>query len=152
MDATSSYRCTWNGVRFVFPPSAEPLHEYIEKYQKIFITLLVKIFLKIWCSKLDVQHSDLIVLSQLWRYLSNSTTEPEWHWTRRNRSGREVVMSNGINLTIKDRTHHATAVLTVVESAAAKQMFCWKDSEVLWIIPKNSEGNYKMYVMKTIRS
>jgi hypothetical protein len=40
-------------------------------------------------------------------------------------------MSNGINLTIKDRlTHHATAVLTVVESAAAKQMFCWKDSEV----------------------
>jgi hypothetical protein len=29
-------------------------------------------------------------------------------------------MSNGINLTIKDRTHHATAVLTVVESAAAQ--------------------------------
>jgi hypothetical protein len=32
---------------YFFPPSAEPLHEYIEKYQKIFITLLVKIFLKI---------------------------------------------------------------------------------------------------------
>jgi hypothetical protein len=35
-----------------------------------------------------------------------------------------VVMSNGINLTIKDRlTHHATAVLTVVESAAASRCF-----------------------------
>jgi hypothetical protein len=38
--------------------------------------------------------------------------------------GQEVVMSNGINLTIKDRlTHHATAVLTVVESAAASRCF-----------------------------
>jgi hypothetical protein len=69
------------------------------------------------------QESDLICLSQLWRYLSY--LQGGWNdiGTRRNRAGREVVMSNGINLTINRLTHHAT-VLTVVESAAAKQMFC----------------------------
>jgi hypothetical protein len=34
----------WGTILVFFPPSAEPLHEYIEKYQKIFITLLVKYF------------------------------------------------------------------------------------------------------------
>jgi hypothetical protein len=105
----------------------QPLHEYIEKYQKIFITL-VKIFLKNLMLKTGctTQESDLICFIPVMAIPILLTTEG-WNdiGTRRNRSGREVVMSNGINLTIKDRlTHHATAVLTVVESAAAKQMFC----------------------------
>jgi hypothetical protein len=44
---------------------------------------------------------------------------------------------------------HATAVLTVVESAAqadAERIQSFMNN------PENSEGNYKMYVMKTIRS
>lgn len=37
-------------------------------------------------------------------------------------AGREVTMENGANVTIKDRlTHHATAVLTVIESAASQK-------------------------------
>ena len=139
---------------YFFPPSAEPLHEYIEKYQKDFHYTLGKNISK----KFDAQNwmyntgerFDLF-------YPSYGDTYPTYNGAVGMTleqggigAGREVVMSNGINLTIKDRlTHHATAVLTVVESAASQADVLLKGFRgFMNNSRKTVKGNYKMYVMK----
>ena len=139
---------------YFFPPSAEPLHEYIEKYQKDFHYTLGKNISK----KFDAQNwmyntgerFDLF-------YPSYGDTYPTYNgavgMTMEQGgigAGRAVTMSNGITLTIQDRlTHHATAVLTVVESAAAQADVLLKGFRgFMNNSRKTVKGNYKMYVMK----
>ena len=133
---------------------SEPLHEYIEKYQKDFHYTLGKNISK----KFDAQNwmyntgerFDLF-------YPSYGDTYPTYNgavgMTMEQGgigAGRAVTMSNGITLTIQDRlTHHATAVLTVVESAAAQADVLLKGFRgFMNNSRKTVKGNYKMYVMK----
>jgi hypothetical protein len=89
----------WGTILHFFPPSAEPLHEYIEKYQKIFITLLVKIFLKFdaqnWMYNTGERFDLFIPVMAIPILLAGMTLE------QGGIGAGEVVMSNGINLTIK---------------------------------------------------
>jgi hypothetical protein len=140
---------------YFFPPSAEPLHEYIEQYQKDFHATLGKNI----SAKFDKQNwmyntrerFDLF-------YPSYGDTYPTYNGAVGMTleqggigAGREITMDNGTNLTIKDRlTHHATAVLTVVESAASQ-----KDALIKGFRDFNNnarkkvKGKYKTYVMKS---
>lgn len=151
---TDVHEMDYNSPYF-FPPSAEPLHEYIEQYQKDFHTILGKNI----AAKFDKQNwmyntrerFDLF-------YPSYGDTYPTYNgavgMTMEQGgigAGREITMENGASLTIKDRlTHHATAVLTVVESAAAQ-----KDALLKGFREFNNnarikvKGTYKTYVMKS---
>ena len=139
---------------YFFPPSAEPLHEYIEKYQKDFHYTLGKNISKKFDSQNWMYNTgerfDLF-------YPSYGDTYPTYNgavgMTMEQGgigAGRAVTMSNGITLTIQDRlTHHATAVLTVVESAAAQADVLLKGFRgFMNNSRKTVKGNYKMYVMK----
>jgi len=140
---------------YFFPPSAEPLHEFIEQYQKDFHTTLGKNI----SAKFDKQNwmyntrerFDLF-------YPSYGDTYPTYNGAVGMTleqggigAGREITMENGNNLTIKDRlTHHATAVLTIIESAASQ-----KDALIKGFRAFNNnarkkvKGSYKTYVMKS---
>jgi hypothetical protein len=140
---------------YFFPPSAEPLHEYIEQYQKDFHAILGKNI----SAKFDKQNwmyntrerFDLF-------YPSYGDTYPTYNGAVGMTleqggigAGREITMDNGSNLTIKDRlTHHATAVLTVVESAASQKDVLIKGfRDFNNNARKKVKGKYKTYVMKS---
>ncbi len=140
---------------YFFPPSAEPLHEFIDPYQKDFHLLLGKNI----SAKFDAQN---------WIYNTNERFDlfyPSYGDTYPTYNGavgmtieqggidagREVTMENGVNLTIKDRlTHHATTVLTVVESAASQRGVLLKGFKgFMNDYRKTTKGKYVTYVMKT---
>ncbi|WP_235889595.1 M14 family zinc carboxypeptidase [Flavobacterium restrictum] len=140
---------------YFFPPSAEPLHEFIEKYQRDFHTLLGKNI----SAKFDKENwmyntrerYDLF-------YPSYGDTYPTYNGAVGMTleqggigAGREITMSNGTNLTIKDRlTHHATTVLTVVETAASQSEQLLKGfRSFMTDFRKNTKGKYATYVMKS---
>jgi hypothetical protein len=140
---------------YFFPPSAEPLHEFIEQYQKDFHTTLGKNI----SAKFDKQNwmyntrerFDLF-------YPSYGDTYPTYNGAVGMTleqggigAGREITMENGNNLTIKDRlTHHATAVLTIIESAALQKDALIKGfREFNNNARKKVKGSYKTYVMKS---
>ncbi|WP_396171540.1 M14 family zinc carboxypeptidase [Flavobacterium sp.] len=140
---------------YFFPPSAEPLHEYIEQYQKDFHTTLGKNI----SAKFDKQNwmyntrerFDLF-------YPSYGDTYPTYNGAVGMTleqggigAGREITMKNGSNVTIKDRlTHHATAVLTIVESASAQKEALVKGfRDFNNNARKTAKGTYKTYVMKS---
>jgi len=140
---------------YFFPPSAEPLHEYIEQYQKDFHTTLGKNI----SAKFDKQNwmyntrerFDLF-------YPSYGDTYPTYNGAVGMTleqggigAGREITMKNGANVTIKDRlTHHATAVLTIVESASAQKEALVKGfRDFNNNARKTAKGTYKTYVMKS---
>lgn len=139
---------------YFFPPSAEPIHEFIEKYQKDFHNVLGKNM----SQKFDAQNwmyntSERFDLF----YPSYGDTYPAYNGAVGMTleqggigAGRAVMMSNGNIVTIQDRlTHHATAVLTVVESAAAQADVLIKGFRGFMINSRKTvKGNYKMYVMK----
>lgn len=139
---------------YFFPPSAEPLHEYIEPYQKDFHATLGQNISK----KFDAQNwmyntSERFDLF----YPSYGDTYPTYNgavgMTMEQGgigAGRAVLMSNGNILTIKDRlTHHATAVLTVVESAAGQADVLLKGFRgFMNNSRKTVKGSYKTYVLK----
>ena len=139
---------------YFFPPSAEPIHEFIEKYQKDFHNVLGKNM----SQKFDAQNwmyntSERFDLF----YPSYGDTYPAYNGAVGMTleqggigAGRAVMMSNGNIVTIQDRlTHHATAVLTVVESAAAQADVLIKGFRgFMNNSRKTVKGNYKMYVMK----
>ena len=139
---------------YFFPPSAEPIHEFIEKYQKDFHNVLGKNM----SQKFDAQNwmyntSERFDLF----YPSYGDTYPAYNGAVGMTleqggigAGRAVMMSNGNIVTIQDRlTHHATAVLTVVESAAAQADVLLKGFRgFMNNSRKTVKGNYKMYVMK----
>ena len=139
---------------YFFPPSAEPLHEYIEKYQKDFHFTLGKNISK----KFDAQNwmyntSERFDLF----YPSYGDTYPTYNGAVGMTieqggigAGRAITMSNGVIVTIEDRIkHHATTVLTVVESAAAQADVLLKGFRGFMNNSRKSvKGNYKMYVMK----
>ncbi len=66
-------------------------------------------------------------------------------------AGREVTMENGVSVTIKDRlTHHATTVLTIVESAASQVEPLLKGFRgFMNTSRKTMKGKYATYVMKS---
>ena len=139
---------------YFFPPSAEPIHEYIEKYQKDFHTTLGANISK----KFDAQNW-LYNTSERFDlfYPSYGDTYPAYNGAVGMTleqggigAGRAVVMSNGNTVTIQDRiTHHTTAVLTVVESAVEKADVLLKGFRgFMNNSRKTVKGNYKMYVMK----
>ena len=139
---------------YFFPPSAEPIHEFIEKYQKDFHNVLGKNM----SQKFDAQNwmyntSERFDLF----YPSYGDTYPAYNGAVGMTleqggigAGRAVMMSNGNIVTIQDRlTHHATAVLTVVESAAAQADVLIKGFRgFMNNSRKTVKGNYKMYVLK----
>ena len=139
---------------YFFPPSAEPIHEFIEKYQKDFHNVLGKNM----SQKFDAQNwmyntSERFDLF----YPSYGDTYPAYNGAVGMTleqggigAGRAVMMSNGNIVTIQDRlTHHATAVLTVVESASAQADVLLKGFRgFMNNSRKTVKGNYKMYVMK----
>ncbi|CAH0335511.1 hypothetical protein FVB9288_01156 [Flavobacterium sp. CECT 9288] len=140
---------------YFFPPSAEPLHEFIEKYQRDFHQTLGQNISK----KFDAQNwmyntgerFDLF-------YPSYGDTYPTYNGAVGMTleqggigAGRAVQMSNGSILTIRDRVaHHATAVLTVVESASNKAEELLKGFRgFMNNSRKTVKGAYKTYVMKS---
>ncbi|MCL6461833.1 MAG: hypothetical protein I4O51_08180 [Flavobacterium micromati] len=139
---------------YFFPPSAEPIHEYIEKYQRDFHAVLGENISK----KFDSQNW-LYNTSERFDlfYPSYGDTYPAYNGAVGMTleqggigAGREVLLGNGSTLTIKDRfTHHATAVLTVVESASAQADVLLKGFRgFMNNSRKTGKGDYKMYVMK----
>ncbi|WP_343616807.1 M14 family zinc carboxypeptidase [Flavobacterium sp.] len=151
---TDVHEMSYNSPYF-FPPAAEPLHEFIEQYQKDFHNELGKNI----SQKFDKQNwmyntrerFDLF-------YPSYGDTYPTYNGAVGLTleqggigAGREVTMENGVNVTIKDRlTHHATAVLTVVESAAAKREILLKGIRDFHVNSrKKAKGIYNTYVLKS---
>ena len=150
---TDVHEMSYNSPYF-FPPSAEPLHEFIEQYQKDFHATLGKNI----SAKFDKQNwiyntrerFDLF-------YPSYGDTYPTYNGAVGMTleqggigAGREITMENGANLTINDRLkHHATAVLTIVESASSQ-----KDALIKGFrdfnnnARKKTKGTYKSYVLK----
>ena len=150
---TDVHEMSYNSPYF-FPPSAEPLHEFIEQYQKDFQALLGKNI----SAKFDTQNwmyntrerFDLF-------YPSYGDTYPTYNGAVGMTleqggigAGREVTMDNGVNLTIKDRlTHHATAVLTIVESASSQKEALIKGfRDFNNNSRKKIKGQYNTYVLK----
>nr|WP_315147997.1 M14 family zinc carboxypeptidase [uncultured Flavobacterium sp.] len=140
---------------YFFPPSAEPLHEYIEQYQKDFHTTLGKNI----SAKFDKQNwmyntrerFDLF-------YPSYGDTYPTYNGAVGMTleqggigAGREITMKNGASVTIKDRlTHHATAVLTIVESTSAQKEALVKGfRDFNNNARKTAKGTYNTYIMKS---
>jgi hypothetical protein len=140
---------------YFFPPAAEPLHEFIEPYQKDFHNLLGKNI----SAKFDQENwmyntrerFDLF-------YPSYGDTYPIYNgavgMTMEQGgigAGREITMENGSNLTIKDRlTHHAKAVLTVVESAVSQSDKLIKGFRgFMTHSRKTIKGKYATYVLKS---
>lgn len=139
---------------YFFPPSAEPLHEFIEPYQKDFHALLGKNI----SAKFDAQNW-LYNTSERFDlfYPSYGDTYPTYNGAVGMTveqggigAGREVTLENGTNLTIKDRlTHHATTVLTIVESAASQMEPLLKGfRSFMNMSRKTMKGKYATYVMK----
>ncbi|MBE8726710.1 M14 family zinc carboxypeptidase [Flavobacterium hungaricum] len=150
---TDVHEMSYNSPYF-FPPAAEPLHEFIEQYQKDFHNVLGKNI----SQQFDKQNwmyntrerFDLF-------YPSYGDTYPTYNGAVGLTleqggigAGREVTMENGANVTIKDRlTHHATAVLTVVESAASQKEVLLKGFRDFHAnARKKAKGIYTMYVLK----
>lgn len=140
---------------YFFPPAAEPLHEFIEPYQKDFHNLLGKNI----SAKFDQENwmyntrerFDLF-------YPSYGDTYPIYNgavgMTMEQGgigAGREITMENGASLTIKDRlTHHAKAVLTVVESAVSQSDKLIKGFRgFMTHSRKTIKGKYATYVLKS---
>ncbi|MHC0441503.1 M14 family zinc carboxypeptidase [Flavobacterium sp. 3-210] len=151
---TDVHEMSYNSPYF-FPPAAEPLHEFIEQYQKDFHNVLGKNI----SQKFDKQNwmyntrerFDLF-------YPSYGDTYPTYNGAVGLTleqggigAGREVTMENGANVTIKDRlTHHATAVLTVVESAASQKEVLLKGFRDFHAnARKKAKGVYNTYVLKS---
>lgn len=139
---------------YFFPPSAEPLHEFIEQYQKDFHTTLGKNI----SAKFDKQNWTYNTRERFdLFYPSYGDTYPTYNGAVGMTleqggigAGREITMENGVNLTIKDRlTHHATAVLTIIESASGQKEALLKGfRDFNNNARKKVKGTYKTYVMK----
>ena len=140
---------------YFFPPSAEPLHEFIEPYQRNFHALLGKNI----AAKFDAQNW-LYNTSERFDlfYPSYGDTYPTYNGAVGMTveqggigAGREVTMENGVSVTIKDRlTHHATTVLTIVESAASQVEPLLKGFRgFMNTSRKTMKGKYATYVMKS---
>jgi hypothetical protein len=139
---------------YFFPPSAEPLHEFIEQYQKDFQATLGKNI----SAKFDKQNWAYNTRERFdLFYPSYGDTYPIYNGAVGMTleqggigAGREITMENGVNLTIKDRlTHHAAAVLTIIESASAQKEVLIKGfRDFNNNARKKVKGKYKTYVMK----
>ncbi len=139
---------------YFFPPSAEPWHNYIEKYQKDFHNSLGEKL-----SKKFNQENWLYNTRERYDmfYPSYGDTYPTYNGAVGMTfeqggigAGRAVLLENGSVLTIKDRlTHHAQAVLTAVGTAVSEsdnlingfRGFMTKSR-------KTVKGTYKTYVLK----
>lgn len=140
---------------YFFPPSAEPWHEYIEKYQKDFHNTLGEKIAK----KFD-QENWLYNTRERFDmfYPSYGDTYPTYNGAVGMTfeqggigGGREVLLDNGSLLTIQDRlTHHAKAVLTAVGVATSESDNLIKGFRgFMTNSRKTIKGNYKTYVLKS---
>ena len=139
---------------YFFPPSAEPWHEYIDKFQKDFHnTLGGKI-----SAKFDQQNWLYNTRERFdMFYPSYGDTYPTYNGAVGMTfeqggigAGREVLLENGTLLTIKDRlTHHAKAVLTAVSVATSESANLIKGFRGFMNNSRNTvKGTYKAYVLK----
>ena len=139
---------------YFFPPSAEPLHEFIDQYQKDFHFSLGKNI----AAKFDKENwlyntrerFDLF-------YPSYGDTYPTYNGAVGMTleqggigAGREIKLANGTHLTTKDRlTHHAKAVLTIIETASNQSDQLLKGFRgFMTNSRKKTKGVYATYVMK----
>ena len=139
---------------YFFPPSAEPLHEFIDQYQKDFHFSLGKNI----AAKFDKENwlyntrerFDLF-------YPSYGDTYPTYNGAVGMTleqggigAGREIKLANGSHLTTKDRlTHHAKAVLTIIETASNQSDQLLKGFRgFMTNSRKKAKGVYATYVMK----
>lgn len=139
---------------YFFPPSAEPLHEFIDQYQKDFHFSLGKNI----AAKFDKENwlyntrerFDLF-------YPSYGDTYPTYNGAVGMTleqggigAGREIKLANGTHLTTKDRlTHHAKAVLTIIETASNQSDQLLKGFRgFMTNSRKKAKGVYATYVMK----
>ena len=139
---------------YFFPPSAEPLHEFIDQYQKDFHFFLGKNI----AAKFDKENwlyntrerFDLF-------YPSYGDTYPTYNGAVGMTleqggigAGREIKLANGTHLTTKDRlTHHAKAVLTIIETASNQSDKLLKGFRgFMTNSRKKAKGVYATYVMK----
>jgi len=140
---------------YFFPPSAEPWHEYIEKYQKDFQnTIGAKI-----SEKFDAENWLYNTRERFdMFYPSYGDTYPTYNGAVGMTfeqggigAGREVLLENGTTLTIKDRlTHHAKAVLTAVEVATSESDQLIKGFRYFMTNSRKTvKGEYKTYVLKS---
>jgi hypothetical protein len=140
---------------YFFPPSAEPWHEYIEKYQKDFHDVIGKNISK----KFDKENWMYNTRERFdMFYPSYGDTYPTYNGAVGMTfeqggigAGREVLLENGSLLSIKDRlTHHAKAVLTAVGSAVSESDNLIKGFRgFMNNSRKVVKGEYKTYVLKS---
>ncbi|WP_413998634.1 M14 family zinc carboxypeptidase [Flavobacterium sp. W1B] len=139
---------------YFFPPSAEPWHEYIEKFQKDFHNILGEKISK----KFD-QENWLYNTRERFDmfYPSYGDTYPTYNGAVGMTfeqggigAGREVLLENGSLLTIQERlTHHAKAVLTTVGAASSEADNLIQGFRgFMTNSRKTIKGNYRTYVLK----
>lgn len=139
---------------YFFPPSAEPLHAFIDPYQKDFHLALGKNIAR----KFD-QENWLYNTRERFDlfYPSYGDTYPTYNGAVGMTleqggigAGREVRLKNGNSLTTKDRlTHHAKAVLTIIETANTQSAELLKGFRGFMTNSRSKgKGIYSTYVMK----
>jgi len=139
---------------YFFPPPAEPMHDYITQSQKDFHTAIGEMTAK----KFDVQGWSYYTreVFDLF-YPSYGDTYPTFNGAVGMTyeqggigAGRAVQMDNGGILTLQDRiTHHTTAVLTAVETAAWQKDKLIKNFRAYFNDSReHPKGKYETYVVK----
>jgi len=136
---------------YFFPPAAEPMHEFITQGQKDFHNAIGEMTSK----KFDAQGWNYYTRERFdLFYPSYGDTYPSFNGAVGMTyeqggigAGRAVTMRNGSVLTLKDRiSHHTTAVLTAVETAA------WQKDKLVRnfraYFKDGPKGNYKTYIVK----
>lgn len=139
---------------YFFPPSAEPWHEFIDRYQKDFQNVVGEKISK----KFD-QENWLYNTRETYDmfYPSYGDTYPTYNGAVGMTfeqggigAGRAVLLENGSVLTIQDRiNHHAKSVLTTVGAAASESDHLIQGfRKYMTDSRKNIKGKYNTYVLK----
>ncbi|WP_294822396.1 M14 family zinc carboxypeptidase [uncultured Flavobacterium sp.] len=139
---------------YFFPPAAEPMHEFITQGQKDFHNAIGemtsrKFDARGW-SYYTRERFDLFYPSYGDTYPSFNGAVGMTYEQGGIGAGRAVTMSNGSILTLKDRiTHHTTAVLTAVETAAWQKDKLVRNFRAYFNENRdNPKGDYRTYIIK----
>lgn len=139
---------------YFFPPAAEPMHDFITQGQKDFHNAIGEMTSKKFDAKgwtyYTRERFDLFYPSYGDTYPTFNGAVGMTYEQGGIGGGRAVMLDNGTILTLQDRiNHHATAVLTAVETAAWQKdklvrnfRAYFKDSR------ENPKGKYRTYIMK----
>lgn len=139
---------------YFFPPAAEPMHEFITQAQKDFHNTIGEMTSKKFDAKgwnyYTRERFDLFYPSYGDTYPSFNGAVGMTYEQGGIGAGRAVTMANGNILTLQDRIdHHATAVLTAVETASWQKDKLVRNFRAYFNDSReNSRGQYRTYIVK----